>query len=232
MRSVLLACGLLVLSTLSGCTSLNPTVIAVLVADQSAQLQQPLDLGALDERVAEICNGCSLEVYDAGSEADTQSDQLDQALAASADVVVLDAVDPELAESLVQRAGAVPVLAFGEPVAGADWFVGLSEPVAPADGVDSDLEAARAVISRDRDSFTFVPAADMSARAADVAVGELVGEPVEGSVETEGVPSWLYEPVVVTVNDLTSVVVAAGALTLDELCSGDTAKRCVQLGLV
>jgi len=232
MRSVLLVCGLLVLSALSGCTSLNPTVIAVLAADQSAELQQPLDLTVLEERVDEICDGCSIEVYDAASDADTQSDQLDEALAASADIVILDPVDPELAESLVQRADAVPVIALGAAVSGADWFVGLSEPAPAAEGADSDLEAAREVILRDRDTFTFVPAAEMSAKAADVAVGELVGDPVSGSVDNEGVPSWLFDPVEVTVNDLTTVVVARGALSLDELCAGTTAKRCAQLGLV
>lgn len=232
MRSALLACTLLVVSMLSGCTALNPTVIAVLAADESAQLQQPLDLDALKSKVEEICEGCTVVVYDAGSDADTQSDQLDQALAASADVVILDAVDPELAESLVQRSAEVPVLAVGTLVPGSDWFVGLAEPVEPAEGADSDLEAAREVILRDRTSFAFVPAAQISAKAAEVAVGELVDQPVGGSVDTEGVPSWLYEPVEVNVQDLTSVVVAEGALTLDELCSGDTAERCGKLGLV
>jgi ABC-type xylose transport system substrate-binding protein len=231
MCRVLLACCLLVLS-LSACTSLNPTVIAVLVADQSAELQQPLDLDALESRVEELCEGCAVKVYDAESDADTQSDQLDQALAASADVVILDAVDPELAESLVQRTGEVPVLAVGTLVPGSDLFVGLTEPVDPPEGADSDLEAAREVILRDRKSFTFVPAAQISTRAAEVAVGELVGKPVDGSVDTEGVPSWLFEPVEVNVQDLTSIVVAAGALTLEELCSGDTAERCGKLGLV
>jgi hypothetical protein len=63
-------------------------------------------------------------------------------------------------------------------------------------------------------------------------VGELVGEPLDGAVDNGGVPSWLFEPVEVTVNDLTTVVVARGAITLEELCAGDTAKRCARLGLV
>jgi ABC-type xylose transport system substrate-binding protein len=232
MRRVLLACCLLVLSAVSGCTSLNPTVIAVLVADRDAQLQQPLDLGALESRVEETCDGCAVEVYDAESDADVQSDQLDQALTASADIVIVDPVDPEQAETLVQRAETVPVIALGTLVPGADWFVGLSEPAPPAEGADSDLEAAREVILRERDIFTFVPAAEMSTKAADVAVGELVGEPLDGAVDNGGVPSWLFEPVEVTVNDLTTVVVARGAITLEELCAGDTAKRCARLGLV
>lgn len=231
MRSVLLVCSLLVTSALSGCSVVDSTVIALLAADGSAQIQQPLDVEGLEQRVEEICDGCTVEVYDAGSEADTQAVQLDQAIV-NADLVILDPVDPELAESLVQRAGEVPVIAYGTPVPGADWYVGLADPATPAEGVDSDLEAAREVILRDRVSFSYVPAAAMSSKVADVAVGELADEPVGDSVDHEGVPSWLFESIEVTVTDLTSVVVASGAMTLAELCTGGTAKRCAKLGLV
>lgn len=231
MRSVLLVCCLLVTAVLSGCSAVDSTVIAVLAADEGAQVQQPLDVDGLEERVAKICDGCTVEVYDAGSDADTQAMQFDQALS-TADIVILDPVDPELAESLAQRAGKVSLIAYGTPVPGADWFVGLATPATPPAGVDSDVEAAREVIARDRDSFTFVPAAAMSSKAADVAVGELADEPVGESVDHDGVPSWLFESASVTVNDLTSVVVASGAMTLAELCAGGTAKRCAKLGLV
>ena len=231
MRSVLLVCVLFVTSALSGCSVVDTTVIAVLAADESTQVQQPLDLDRFEQRIEVICKGCTVEVYDAGSEAETQAMQFDQSLD-NADIIILDPVDPELAESLVQRAGDVPVIAYGTLVPGADWFVGLADPAAPTGGVDSDLEAAREVISRDRDEFTFVPAAAMSVKVADVAVGELAGEPVSEPSDHEGVPSWLFESVEVTVNNLTSVVVASGVMTLAELCAGDTAKRCAKLGLV
>ncbi|MEO5664552.1 MAG: hypothetical protein ABIR39_14860 [Nocardioides sp.] len=231
MRRELALCCLLGASVLSGCSAVDTTVIAVLAADQETQLQQPLNVERLQERVEEICDGCTVEVYDAGSDADTQAELFDRALV-DADLVILDPVDPELAESLVQRAGEVPVMAYGTLVPGADWFVGLADPATPASGVTSDLEAAREIISKDRDSFTYVPAAAMSAKAADVAVGELADEPVGEPVDHEGVDSWLFESVEVTVNDLTSVAVASGAMTLAELCDGDTAKRCARLGLI
>lgn len=230
MRCLLLVCSLVLTSALSGCAATDSTVIAVLVADETAQVQQPIDVERLEQRVAEVCDGCTVRVQDAGSDADVQASQFEQALE-DADLVVLDAVDPELAESLVQQAGEVPVIALGTLVPGADWFVGLSEPAARMDGVDSDLEAAREVIGGDRKSFVHLPAAEMSIQAADVAVGELADEPVGESVEHEGVPSWLFEPVTVRIEDLTSVVVASGAMTIAELCSGSTAKRCAKLGI-
>lgn len=231
MRSLLLVCCLLGASVLSGCSAVDSTVIAVLAADESTQVAQPLDVERLEERVGEICDGCTVEVFDAEGDADAQAEMFDRALV-DADLVILDPVDPELAESLVQRAGEVPVMAYGALVPGADWFVGVADSVVPASGVSSDLEAAREVISKDRDSFSYVPAAAMSTKAAEVAVGELADEPVGESVDHEGVDSWLFEAVEVTVNDLTSVLVASGAMTLAELCTGDTAKRCARLGLV
>ena len=49
--------------------------------------------------------------------------------------------------------------------------------------------------------------------------------------EVDGVDSWLYEHQEVTIDDLTSVLVGQGVLTLDELCSGTAEKRCERLGL-
>ena len=190
-----------------------------------------MDVAALEQRVEEICDGCTVTIFDAGGDADGQDGQFTTALT-KADLVVLEAVDPEQAESMTQRAGDVPVLAYGTLVPGADWFVGLADPPTPTAGVDSDLDGARSVILRDRKSFSYVPAAAISSRAAEIAVGELADEPVGEAVEHEGVPSWLFDPIDVTVNDLTSVLVASGAVTLTDLCEGETAKRCARLGFV
>ena len=78
----------------------------------------------------------------------------------------------------------------------------------------------------------YVPATAMSEQAADVAVGILADEEVEGAEDFEGVPSWLHTVTEVRLADLTSVLVRDGAVTLDELCSGSTARRCEQLGFV
>lgn len=227
-----LGCGLL-----ASCAEEDPTVIALLVADGSTELGQTVDREAFEQRVAATCVGCELAVYDAGGEADTQDGQVDEALAASADVVVLDPVDPEAAEQLVARLGEVPMVAYATLVPGADSFVGLesddAEVVADATqaGATSDLDAAREIVAGDRRSMTYVPARSMSERAADVAVGVVADEPVAGAVDHEGVPSWLYQATEVDIDTLTSVLVAQQALSLDELCAGETAKRCVKLGL-
>ena len=225
-----LCCGLL-----ASCAEEDPTVVALLIADGSTELGQTVDREAFEQRVAATCVGCEMAVYDAGGEADTQDGQVDRALADGADVVVVDPVDPEAAERAVARLGEVPMIAYATLVPGADGFVGLESDEALADatggGATSDLDAARDIVAGDRRSMTYVPARAMSERAADVAVGVVAEEPVAGAVDHEGVPSWLFEATEVDIDTLTSVLVADQAVTLDELCDGDTAKRCARLGL-
>jgi ABC-type sugar transport system substrate-binding protein len=223
-------------SLLTGCTEEDPTVVALLVSDGSQRVGAPVDVGAFEARVEAACEECSVRVYDADGDADRQASQADEALADSADVIVLDPVEPEEAESVVGGGeDAVPVVAHTTLVPGADWFVGVAEPI-PADeggpGAASVLEAARQVVLGRRDSLVHVPATAMSEQAADVAVGVLADEEPAGAEEHEGVPSWIYPVDEVRLADLTTVLVGQGVLTLDELCSGSTARRCERLGFV
>ncbi len=234
--TILVICtGLLSAGALTGCMTARPTLIAVLAADVSSTHAQPWAADILKERVAQLCDDCAVQVYDAAADGDTQDAQFDEAIGDGAALVILDPVDPERAEALTQRSEDLPVLAYATLVPGADWFVGISSPAAVAtsgSAPDSDLMAARELIAGERTSFAFVPAAAMSKRAAEVAVGVLADEAVADPVDYEGVPSWLFDPAEVTVRNLTSVVVASGAMTLDDLCAGQTAQRCARLGLL
>lgn len=223
-------------SLLGGCSSEDPTVVALLVSDGSRELEPRVDVDAFEARVEATCKECAVRVYDAEGDAATQADQAAEALRDSADVIVLDPVDVEEAEALVGGGeDEVPVVAHTTLVPGADWFVGLVEPLASSNGgppADSDLEAARQVVAGQRRSMLHVPATAMSEQAADVAVGVLADEEPEGAEDFEGVPSWLHATAEVRLAGLTDVLVREGAFTLDELCDGSTARRCEQLGFV
>jgi ABC-type xylose transport system substrate-binding protein len=223
-------------SLLSSCSSEDPTVVALLVSDGSRELEPRVDVDAFEARVEATCEECAVRVYDAEGDATTQADQAAEALRDSADVLVLDPVDVEEAEALVGGGeDEVPVVAHTTLVPGADWFVGLAEPLASSTGgppADSDLEAARQVVAGQRRSMLHVPATAMSEQAADVAVGVLADEEPEGAEDFEGVPSWLHTATEVRLAGLTDVLVREGAFTLDELCDGSTAQRCEQLGFV
>ncbi|PVG84725.1 hypothetical protein DDE18_03765 [Nocardioides gansuensis] len=221
-------------TSLAGCRYDDPVLVAFVAADAEDTHAQPADIEAFEQRVGQRCDGCAVEVYDASGDADTQARLVDQALAAGAAVLVLEPVDVEAAEELTTRAGEVPVVAFGELVPGADRFVGLDS--APPDGssdtdAGDDVEAARDVVSGKSRSMVFVPARAMSEQAADVAVGLASQTPVDGATEHEGVPAWLFESEVVTRDELAEVLVKEGVVDLDALCSGETARRCADLGL-
>jgi len=222
-----LAAALTVAPLLSGCVGDEPT-IAVLVADGTDDSSRAVDVDRLTDRVESTCDECRVRVYDAEGDAATQKSQARQAQADSADVVVVVPVDPDDLGTLT--AGDLPVVSLGELVPGSDRFVGLeSGPVPSRTG--SDVEAARDVVRGDEKSMTYVPTGPMSDRAADLAVAYLADEPVEGGVEVDGVESWLYSDREVTVDTLTSVLVAEGILTLDDLCEGETRRQCARLGL-
>lgn len=227
LRARLLTAALVVAPLLSGCVGDEPT-IAVLVADGSDSSSRVVDVDRLTDRVESTCDECRVRVYDAEGDAATQKSQARQAEAASADVVVVVPVDPDDLETL--SAGDLPVISFGELVPGSDRFVGLESGSRPSQ-TGSDVEAARDIVRGEEKSMTYVPTGAMSDRAADLAVAYLADEPVEGGEDVDGVESWLYRDRDVTVDTLTSVLVAEGILTLDDLCSGDTRKQCARLGL-
>lgn len=109
---------------LSAC-EVDQSVVHVLLADDSARRWSEVGLPAFEERVAERCDGCVVKVSSAGGDAEKQADQLVRVVEEEADVVVLDAVDPEDAEGYVAKAGDVPVVAWDRLVPGADYFVGV-----------------------------------------------------------------------------------------------------------
>ncbi|RYB93246.1 hypothetical protein EUA93_02080 [Nocardioides oleivorans] len=212
---------------LSGCIGGEPTV-ALLVADGSDASSRAVDADVFTERVEATCDECRVVTYDAEGDAATQKSQARQAEASSADVIVVVPVDPDDLASLTGRG--VPVVALGTSVPGSDRFVGLAGGEVPTLS-GSDLDTARAIILGEERSMTFVPTHAMSEQSADVAVGLLADTPVDGGEDVDGVTSWLFEDQEVTVDTLTSVLVSQGVLTLDDLCSGETAKACARLGL-
>jgi ABC-type xylose transport system substrate-binding protein len=226
-RARLLAAALVVAPLLSGCVGDEPT-IAVLVADGGDSSSRVVDVDRLTDRVESTCDECRVRVYDAEGDAATQKSQARQAEADSADVVVVEPVDPDDLATLA--AGDLPVISLGELVPGSDRFVGLESGSLPRQA-GSDVEAARDIVRGDERTMTYVPTGAMSDRAADLAVAYLADEPVEGGEDVDGVESWLYSDREVTVDTLTSVLVAEGILTLDDLCHGDTRQQCARLGL-
>lgn len=212
---------------LTGCVGDEPTV-ALLVADGTDPGSRAVDVEHFTDRVEATCDECTVTVYDAEGDPATQKSQARQAEATSADLIVVVPVDPDDLSTVTSRE--LPVVSLGELVPGSDRFVGLEGGDVPHQA-GSDLEAARDVLLGEEKSMTYVPSRAMSEQAADVAVALLAGNPVPDAEEVDGVESWLYEDQDVTIDTMTSVLIAQDVVTLDALCSGATEKRCARLGL-
>ena len=228
LRAPSLALVLLLLAPLlQGCIGDEPT-IALLVADGSDRGARVVDVERFTERVEATCDECRVTVLDAEGDEGVQNSQVRQAEAAAADVVVLQPVDPGALTSLGGRD--LPLVSLGALLPGSDRYVGLEDGEVPVqDG--SDLQAARNLVLGDEKSMVFVPVGAMSDQAADVAVALLAGNPLPGGQDVDGVQSWLFRDQEVTLDNLTSVLVAQDVVRLDDLCDGSTAKRCEKLGL-
>lgn len=212
---------------LSGCVGDEPTV-ALLVADGGDSSSRAVDVERFTDRVEATCDECRVTVYDAEGDAATQKSQARQAEATSAAVVVVVPVDADDLDTLTSSD--LPVVSLGELVPSSDRFVGLSGGALPTQR-GTDVSAARGVLLGDEESMTYVPTRAMSERAADVAVAFLADATVADGEVVDGVESWFYDDQEVTVDSLTSVLVGQGVVTLDELCSGETEKQCVRIGL-
>ena len=226
-RARFLSLLLAVAPLLSACDSDEPTVV-LLVADASDTSSRAVDVEAFTDRVEATCDECRVTVYDAEGDAGVQKRQVRQAEADGGDVLVVVPVEPDDLGSVGDDD--LPLVSLSTLVPGSDRFVGLEGGTVPRQS-GSDLEAARDVLLGDEKSMTYVPTRAMSEQAADVAVAFLAEIPAEGGEEVDGVDSWLFRDQDVTIDTLTSVLVGQRVLTLDDLCAGDTAKRCARLGL-
>ncbi len=212
---------------LVGCDADEPTIV-LLVADASDTAARVVDVVAFTDRVEATCDECRVTVYDAEGDVEAQKRQVRQAEADAADALVVVPVEPDALGNVGDDE--IPIVSLGTLVPGSDRFVGIEGGEVPRqDG--TDLEAARDVLLEEADSMTYVPTRAMSEQAADVAVAFLADVPAEGGTQVDGVATWLFRDREVTIDSLTSVLVAQQVITLDELCDGAAAKRCVRWGL-
>ncbi|HQR26954.1 MAG TPA: substrate-binding domain-containing protein [Nocardioides sp.] len=314
-------------------------VVAFLLASDTSPRWTQFDEPAFQQRVEETCPDCVYLTRNAQGDPDRQSAQLDEVLAAGADVVVLNAVSADTGEELVNRAGAVPVVAYDRFVAGADWYVSFdadavgsqmahavarqlggtgsvlvvngaqtdangvalksavhrvlartdltilaeldpqtwsdteaaewvsaqlaTHPARTIDAVlaandlqaggvvraladarvpsvlwplvtgqDADLEALRRIVLGEQALTVYKAFPREAQQAADIAVTVATGGTVKGATEVEGVPGFVFEPVVVTLANLTDTVVRDGIYRPAVICRGKVLPRCEQLGII
>lgn len=311
--------------------------IALLVPGPPTMRSEAFDRSTFADAVAERCPDCTVDFYDAQGDDTRQTEQLQAAVDAGAQVVVLDAVEPlsvvngvaaaqergvkvvgydtlldgldsyvaydrdqvgeEQARALLRamRGPGNVVMVNGSPVDGGaaqvktaahqvldgsdatvvgefdadpstpratrkwlstiftffppDTLAGVyaaDDAVAgevvqalpedadlPVTGAGATLPGVRRLVSG-RQLMTVYrpvePAADTTARVAVAALGG--GDPGEPTTTTDGVPTYLLDPVPITVDDVEDTVVADGFWTVREICRPRLRADCRKAGLL
>lgn len=188
-----------------------------------------------------------------GSTTDLDLDLVEEGLReglAAGDVAVAAVLDPTTATAeetrdwvrvqlAARRPGAVGAVVTVSDEQAAGALVALRDSdVRRADwplvtGAGADLAAVRRIITGAQTLSVHMPVGVTAERAADLGVALATGAPPDlgGSVDHEGVPAFVYDPVVVTRDNLTDVVVRDGTFTTEELCAGPVRAGCERVGI-
>lgn len=315
-------------------------VIALLLPESNTTRYETFDRPFFEAKVAELCEDCTVEYYNADQDESQQDEQVNSAVGAGADVVVLDPVNGDGAGGMVQTVqdSGAEVIAYDRFIAGADYYMSFdnftvgelqaqalvdatgdkgdilmlngapSDPNAgqfkegahsviddsglnvlaeydnpdwspenaqqwvtdqlarydlsqiagvyaandgqaggvisaltgagmdaaslpPVTGQDSELEAIQRIV-RGEQAMTIYKSIKLEAEtAAEVAVQLATDENVEAPDEFEGVPSFIFDPVVVTPDNVADTVVADEFHSVEDICAGNMAEACAEIGL-
>ena len=103
--------------------------------------------------------------------------------------------------------------------------------VPPVTGNDAELAAVQRIVAGDQFNTISKPISTVAEAAAEVACSFAQGEAVEGETELFGTPSQLFEPTVVTQENLVEVIVDGEIYGVEEICTSEYADACTELGL-
>jgi D-xylose transport system substrate-binding protein len=104
-------------------------------------------------------------------------------------------------------------------------------PLPPVTGNDAEVAAVQRIISGDQFNTISKPISIVAEAAAEIAVEFLHGETPAGDVELFDTPSELFEPTVVTRENVKEVIFDGGIYTAAEICTGEYAAGCTELGI-
>lgn len=99
-------------------------------------------------------------------------------------------------------------------------------------GQDGELTALQRIVSGTQTMTVYKSIHDEASKAAEIAVALTFDLEVTGAKDVDGVPSFVFKPVTVTVDNLTNTVVRDGLYTVDDICPAEIRKSCERHGLI
>lgn len=105
------------------------------------------------------------------------------------------------------------------------------KPVPPVTGNDAELAAAQRIVAGDQYNTISKPIKTVAEAAAEVAYKFASGEKPEGKTTLFDTPSELFEPTVVTRENLNEALVKTGILKASDICTPTYADACAKAGI-
>lgn len=105
------------------------------------------------------------------------------------------------------------------------------DPVPPVTGNDAEIAAAQRIVAGDQFNTISKPISIVAEAAAEIAVQFAQGETPEGETELFDTPSQLFEPEVVTIENLKAVLVDSGIMQVEDICTAEYAAACAEAGI-
>src|SRR5665647_1247074 len=106
------------------------------------------------------------------------------------------------------------------------------DPVPPVTGQDAELAAVQRIVAGNQYMTVYKAISQQARMAAELAVRLLRGELPVGTARVEGVPAVLLTPVAVTRDNVASVIVRGGVLTVEQICTPAYRQACLDIGLI
>lgn len=101
----------------------------------------------------------------------------------------------------------------------------------PVTGQDAELAAIQRIVSGDQYMTIYKSIKTEAEKAAEVAVAIVNGDDVGETTDYEGVDSFIFDPAVVTKDNIKDTVVADGFYTVEDICTPEYADACKAAGL-
>jgi len=101
----------------------------------------------------------------------------------------------------------------------------------PITGQDAELAAIQRIVAGQQYMTIYKPIKVEADKAGEIAVMIANGEEINGTEDFQGVASFIFDPVVVTQDNVADTVVADGFYSVDDICTGNYADACAEAGL-
>lgn len=106
-----------------------------------------------------------------------------------------------------------------------------ADALPPVTGQDAELAAIQRIVAGQQAMTIYKPIKIEAETAAEVAVDIANGEDVEAPDEYEGIASFIFDPIVVTQDNVMDTVVEDGFYSVDDICTDQYADACSSAGI-